>query len=290
MSATVPAGADAYIRAIWKMPLLSASEEERLARQVRLDNDRNAAEALVTSHLRLVVQAASRFRGYGFPLADLISEGTLGLMMAVSRFDPSKGFRLSTYALWWIRAAIIAYVLKNWSMVQLGPAAAQKRLFFSLKRAKEKLGIKAEGELTATDAKRLSELFGVTDQAIRQMDRRLAARDVSLHAPVRDDSNETFESMLADDRPDPEAVAAEREERTLRSRAILRAVAELPERERRIFAARHMTAMPQTLEVIGADLGISRERVRQLDNRAFHHVQQAALASMQPGPASFALN
>jgi RNA polymerase sigma-32 factor len=284
------AGSDAYIRAIWKMPLLGVAEEERLARKVQLHGDRNAADTLVTSHLKLVVQAASRYRNYGFPLADLISEGTLGLMTAVAKFDPSKGFRLSTYALWWIKAAIIGYVLKNWSMVPLGPTAAQKRLFFSLKRAKEKLGIKGEGELASEDAKRLAQLFGVTAETVRQMNRRLAGRDLSLQAAVSEDSLETFEDLLVDDQADPEELVAEREERALRSRAILRAVADLPERERRIFAARHMTSMPPTLEVIGADLGISRERVRQLDSRAFLQVQQAALATLQPGTGSVGLN
>ncbi|MCP5373216.1 MAG: RNA polymerase sigma factor RpoH [Hyphomicrobiales bacterium] len=274
-------GLGRYFREIWKYPVLDADEEYMLAVRLRDHGDVDAAHKLVTSHLRLVAKMASKFRGYGLPLADLVSEGNIGLMKAVKKFEPERGFRLATYAMWWIKAAITEYVLRSWSMVKLGTVAAQKKLFFSLRRVKSQLEIVDSGELDPDQARRLSQELKVSERDIVDMNRRLAARDYSLNAPVGNDGDESmdFQDTLVDDRPNPEALVGDREAGKLQSRLLADALAKLTERERHIFTERRLRDEPQTLEELAGQYGISRERVRQLEVRAFDKVSKAVRAA-----------
>ncbi|MHC8509265.1 MAG: RNA polymerase sigma factor RpoH [Rhodospirillales bacterium] len=284
VSASLPAvppdgGMNRYFREIWKFPILDADEEYMLAQRFRSHGDAEAAHRLVTSHLRLVAKIAMKYKGYGLPVADLVSEGNIGLMKAVKKFEPERGFRLSTYAMWWIRASITEYVLRSWSMVRMGAMSAQKKLFFSLRSMKNRLRIMDSGELTPEDAAALSTAYGgsVGAEAIAAMNRRLAARDSSLNAPVggEEDSGLSFQDMLVDGGPSPEAELAEAEEKSFRGGLLQAAVADLPERERRIFTERRLKDDPKTLEELGKVFGVSRERVRQLEVRAYDRVQTA---------------
>ena len=270
-------GLQVYLREIWKFPILSAREEYMLACRFRDHGESEAAHKLVTSHLRLVAKIAMGFRGYGLPLADLMSEGNIGLMKAVKKFEPERGFRLSTYAIWWIRAAITEYILKSWSMVKLGTVASQKKLFFSLRKLKSRLNILDGSELTPDQAKRISKAAGVSTDEVVNMNRRLAARDLSLNAPMSSDEDGgiEFQDALIDERANPERMVAEREEFGHRSALLRDAVQTLPERERRIFTERQLQDDPVTLEELGQAYGISRERVRQLEARALDKVQAA---------------
>ena len=265
-----------YFREIWSFPILEKEEEQMLALRWRDKGDTSAAHKLVTSHLRLVAKIALKYRGYGLPVADLVSEGNIGLMKAVKKFDPDLGFRLSTYAMWWIKAAITEYILKSWSMVKLGTVASQKKLFFSLRTLKSRLNILDNGELTPEQAKRISSTMGVSAEDAINMNRRLSTRDLSLNAPVssEEDSIE-FQDVLTDQHPNPEVLVAEKEEYTHRSALVRDAIKTLPDRERRIFIERQLTDEPVTLEELGQQYGISRERVRQLEARAFDKVQKA---------------
>jgi len=273
----VEGGLANYFRQIWSFPILDKEEEQMLALRWRDDGDTSAAHRLVTSHLRLVAKIAMKYRGYGLPVADLVSEGNIGLMKAVRKFDPDLGFRLSTYAMWWIKAAITEYILKSWSMVKLGTVASQKKLFFSLGKLKNRLNIADAGELTPDQAKRLSKATGVSTDDVVNMNRRLAARDLSLNAPMSNDQDGglEFQDALIDERANPERQVAEREEFGQRSALLQRAVETLPERERHIFTERQLRDDPVTLEELGQVYGISRERVRQLEARAFDKVQAA---------------
>jgi len=266
-----------YFREIWTFPLLTSEEEFVLATRWREDGDVDAAHKLVTSHLRLVAKIAMRYRGYGLPVEDLVAEGNVGLMKAVKKFEPERGFRLSTYAMWWIRAAITEYVLRSWSMVKMGTLAAQKKLFFSLRRTKAALDIADSGELEPDQVESLTEALGVPEDDVIDMNRRLAARNVSLNAPVgRDDSDGAeFQDILVDDGPSPETLTADQEEADYRGGLLRQAMAELPERERHILTERRLKDEPSTLEELGTVYGISRERVRQLEVRAFDKVQKA---------------
>jgi len=273
-------GMSQYFREVWRFPILEKEEEQMLAIRLREGGDTDAAHQLVTSHLRLVVKIAMKYRGYGLPVSDLVSEGNIGLMRAVKKFDPDMGFRLSTYAMWWIRASITEFVLKSWSLVKMGTVASQKKLFFSLRNLKAKLNILDSGELTPVQLEDLSRKLNSTTEEVAHMNRRLAVRDLSLNAPMSQDGDEgaEFQDSLVDDRVSPEQNYAEREERSHHGEILARVVAELPERERDIFTQRRLNEDPPTLEEIGVQYSISRERVRQLEARAFKRVQDAVLA------------
>ena len=274
---TVPVedGLAQYFREAWRFPILGAEEEYMLAKRWREHDDVEAAHALVTSHLRLVAKIAMNYRGYGLPVADLVSEGNIGLMKAVRKFEPDLGFRLSTYAIWWIKAAITEYVLRSWSLVKMGTVAAQKKLFFSLRRIKGQMKILDNGDLDSEQATRLAESLNVSEGEVVAMNARMSSRDLSLNAPVTKDGEATeFLDTLIDERPSPEAIVAEEEERTQRRGMLERALTTLPERERHIFVERRLKDEPSTLDVLGKVYGISRERVRQLEVRAFEKVKR----------------
>lgn len=283
-----------YLKEAWTYPVLKAAEERELAERWRDEGDVEAAHALVTSHLRLVVKIAMGYKGYGLPVSDLISEGNIGLMKAVKKFEPERGFRLSTYAMWWIKAAITEYVLRSWSMVKMGTVAAQKKLFFSLRRHKQRLGIQDAGDLTPGQAKLLSQDLDVSEDEIVNMNRRMASKDLSLNAPVGNDGESTveFQDQLLDTGASPEEVTADGEERSLHQELLYEALDDLDTRERHIFTERRLADNPVTLEELGDHYGISRERVRQLEVRAFQKVQAAvtsALAAREAdGEAAFA--
>ena len=276
----VEGGLAAYFREIWRFPVLEADEEFRLAKSWYDDGDVEAAHKLVTSHLRLVAKIAMSFRGYGLPVADLVSEGNIGLMKAVKKFEPDRGFRLSTYAMWWIRAAITEHILRSWSLVKMGTVAAQKKLFFSLRKLKSRLKIVDNGELEPAQAALLASKLNVSEREIIDMNRRMSTRDVSLNAPVSDDDAAEFQDTLVDDSPNPEVLTAEREERDYRMGLLNAAMATLPDRERHIFVERRLKDDPVTLEELGNEYGISRERVRQLEVRAFDKVKRAMAAAV----------
>tara|TARA_R110000787_G_scaffold199464_2_gene310587 strand:+ start:3603 stop:4478 length:876 start_codon:yes stop_codon:yes gene_type:complete len=272
-------GLSRYLREVWRFPILEKQVEQDLAIRLRDHGDVEAAHDLVTSHLRLVAKIAMGYKGYGLPVADLISEGNIGLMKAVKKFDPDRGFRLSTYAIWWIKASITEYVLKSWSMVKMGTVSSQKKLFFSLRRTKNQLKIIDSGELDDMQAGQISEALGASVQEVQHMNRRLHARDFSLNTPIShmEDGIE-FQETLVDEGPGPEALVGEHEELQLRSGMLKRAMAELSERERDILVRRRLSDEPLTLEQLGTHYGISRERIRQLESRAFDKVQKCVQA------------
>ena len=278
----VEGGLQNYFREVWTFPVLTPEEELRYAEQLRDEGDRQAAHKLVTSHLRLVCKIAMKFKGYGLPMADLISEGNIGLMKAVKKFEPERGFRLATYAMWWIKASITEYVLRSWSMVKLGTMAAQKKLFFSLRRVKRELEIADSGELSVDQAQQLSDHYDVSTADIVNMNRRLTFRDASLNATIGDEEGAVeFQDTLVDDRPSQEVVFGETEELDQRRAFLMQGMAQLDERERHIFEERHLSDDPKTLEQLGEHYGISRERVRQLEARAMTKVKKAALAAAE---------
>jgi len=270
-------GLSRYLNEIKQFPILSAEEEFMLAKSYAQHGESEAAHKLVTSHLRLVAKIAMQYRGYGLPVADLISEGNLGLMKAVKKFEADRGFRLSTYAMWWIKASVTEYILRSWSLVKMGSMSAQKKLFFSLRRAKRKLDIIDAQEIDPENAAKLSEQFNMPAKDIVQMDRRMTARDFSLNAPVsfaEEDSME-FLDTLEDNGPSPESIVVNAQEADVRREYLKEAMNELSDRERHIFVERRLKDDPITLEALGEQYGISRERVRQLENRAFNKVQKA---------------
>lgn len=275
----VEGGLSQYFREVWSFPILDKEEEYMLAKSWREHGDVDAAHKLVTSHLRLVAKIAMSYRGYGLPVADLVSEGNIGLMKAVKKFEPERGFRLSTYAMWWIKAAISEYVLRSWSMVKMGTMAAQKKLFFSLRKLKGKLKILDSGELTPEQVTTLSEAMEVSKNDVIDMNRRLAARDFSLNTPLSDDEGAEFLDTLVDESPSPEAETADGQEKKLRHRLLEEALDILPERERHIFIERRLKDDPVTLDELGKVYGISRERIRQLEVRAFDKVRKAVVAA-----------
>jgi RNA polymerase sigma-32 factor len=270
-------GLSQYLNDIKVFPILSADEEFMLSERYLKHGDNEAAHKLVTSHLRLVAKIAMQYRGYGLPVADLISEGNIGLMKAVKKFEPERGFRLSTYAMWWIKASVTEYVLKTWSMVKMGTMAAQKKLFFSLRKAKRQLEIIDSSEINPEQAKLLAQQFNLSEKDILHMNGRMTIRDQSLNAPVSrgEEGSMEFQDTLVDDGPSPESIVADREETDIRSDFLRLALNDLPERERDIFIERRLRDDPITLEEIGKGYGISRERVRQLENRAFDKVQKS---------------
>lgn len=267
-------GLSQYFREAWAFPILSFDEEQSLALRLRDDADVSAAHQLVTSHLRLVCKIAMGYRGYGLPVADLISEGNIGLMKAVKKFDPDRGFRLSTYAMWWIKASITEYILKSWSLVKLGTVASQKKLFFSLRNLKKRLGVNESGELTSDELERLSDATKVTPADIVQINRRMHGRDKSLNAPMSDDEGAMeFQDTLVDEGLSPEAEVAADDAQAFRHKVLGEALQQLNERERHIFTERKLKEDPVTLEELGTVYGISRERVRQLEAKAYEKIE-----------------
>ena len=262
-----------YLQDIRKFPLLTPEEELDLSRRWRSDQDTKAAHRLVTSHLRLVAKIAMGFRGYGLPLGELISEGNVGMMQAVRRFDPERGFRLATYAMWWIRAAIQEYILHSWSLVKMGTTAAQKKLFFNLRRLKGQMQAIEEGDLQPEHVAKIAHALAVTEDEVVQMNRRLSAPDHSLNAPIQADGDGEWQDWLVDDSESQETELAEREELTGRQTLLARALATLNTRERHILTERRLKDEPTTLEDLSVQYNISRERVRQIEVRAFEKLQ-----------------
>jgi RNA polymerase sigma-32 factor len=273
-----------YMQEIRKYPMLEPCEEFMLAKRWQEHADQDAAEKLVTSHLRLVARIAMGYRGYGLPIGEVISEGNVGLMQAVKRFDPDKGFRLATYAMWWIRASIQEYILRSWSLVKMGTTAAQKKLFFNLRRAKSQLQALDEGDLRPDQVKKIAHRFGVTEGDVVSMNRRLAG-DASLNAPVRADSEAgEWQDWLVDDAPSQEDTLAETQELNQRKGYLSNALSSLNDRERRIFEARRLADSPATLEDLSSEFGVSRERIRQIEVRAFEKVQKAVQDAAKGAP------
>jgi len=276
---TAEGGLSRYFQEAWKFPLLEPEEEYMLAVRYQSRGDTDAAHRLVTSHLRLVAKIAMKYKGYGLPMADLVSEGSIGLMKAVKKFEPERGFRLSTYAMWWIKAAITEHILKSWSLVKLGTVASQKKLFFSLRKIKSRLSIMDTGELTDSQAREIATMTKVSVDDVKNMNRRLSARDYSLNAKVTEDETVEFIDTLVDDRLSPEAQLGAREEHGAKGNLLYEAISALPERERAIFTERRLSDDPKTLEELGAVYGVSRERIRQLEARAFEKVKKAVLST-----------
>ena len=284
-TATLPvlngeSGLSRYLAEIRKFPMLEPQQEYMLAKRWREHDDRDAAHHLVTSHLRLVAKIAMGYRGYGLPISEVVSEGNVGLMQAVKRFEPEKGFRLATYAMWWIKAAIQEYILRSWSLVKMGTTANQKKLFFNLRKAKSKISALEEGDLRPDQVQVIAKRLGVTEQDVVDMNRRLGG-DASLNAPIRDDGESgEWQDWLVDDAPSQERILAESEESDNRHKALISALDVLNARERRIFEARRLADDPITLEELASEFGVSRERVRQIEVRAFEKVQKAVKSRM----------
>jgi RNA polymerase sigma-32 factor len=272
---TAENGLSRYLEEIRRFPMLEPQEEYMLAKSWREHGDRTAAHKLVTSHLRLVAKIAMGYRGYGLPISEVISEGNVGLMQAVKRFEPEKGFRLATYAMWWIKAAIQEYILRSWSLVKMGTTANQKKLFFNLRKAKSKISALEEGDLRPDQVQLIAKRLGVTEQDVVDMNRRLGG-DVSLNAPIREDGDSgEWQDWLVDDSTSQESRLVESEESDNRRKALGEALTVLNDRERRIFEARRLADDPITLEELADEFGVSRERVRQIEVRAFEKVQKA---------------
>ncbi len=273
---TAESGVTRYLEEIRRVPMLEPHEEYMLAKRWREHgDDRDAAHRLVTSHLRLVAKIAMGYRGYGLPISEVISEGNVGLMQAIKRFEPDKGFRLATYARWWIKAAIQEYILRSWSLVKLGTTANQKKMFFNLRKAKSKISVLDEGDMRLDQVKIIARRLGVTQTDVIYMNRRLGG-DVSLNAPIREDGDSgEWQDWLVDDISDQETRLAESEESDDRRKALGEALSALNDRERRIFEARRLAEEPITLKELADELGVSRERVRQIGACAFEKVQKA---------------
>jgi len=268
-------GLQRYLSEIRNFPMLEPEEEYMLAKRWREHEDSDAAHRLVTSHLRLVAKIAMGYRGYGLPVAEIVSEGNVGLMQAVKRFDPEKGFRLATYAMWWIKASIQEYILRSWSLVKIGTTAAQKKLFFNLRKAKGQIKAIEEGDLRPENVTQIATKLGVTEDEVISMNRRLAAPDHSLNAPLRADSEGEWQDWLVDDSPYQETLLAEQEEKEDRSALLAEGMKALNERERHILTERRLKDEPATLEDLSKEYDISRERVRQIEVRAFEKLQRA---------------
>jgi RNA polymerase sigma-32 factor len=264
-----------YLKGIQRLPMLEPQEEYMLAKRGREHGDRNAMHRLVTSHLRLVAKIAMGYRGYGLPISEVISEGNVGLMQAVKRFDPDKGFRLATCAMWWIKAAIQEYILRSWSLVKMGTTANQKKLFFNLRKAKIKISAFADGDMHPDRVKLIATRLRVAEKDVVAMNRRLAG-DASLNTSIRDESeSDEWQDWLVDETPSQERVLLESEELDNRRRALGEALTALNRRQRRIFEARRLAEQSVTLEKLAEEFGVSRERVRQIEVRAFEKVGRA---------------
>src|SRR5580658_484669 len=269
-----------YLQEIRKFPMLAPEEEYMLAKRWREHQDPDAAHRLVTSHLRLVAKIAMGYRGYGLPIGEVISEGNVGLMQAVKKFEPDKGFRLATYAMWWIRASIQEYILRSWSLVKMGTTAAQKKLFFNLRKAKSEISAFQDGDMRPEQVSHIATRLGVQNDEVISMNRRLSGPDASLNAPLRSDGESEWQDWLADDTAvSQETQVAEDEERTIRMSLLEEAMTELTDRERQILTERRLKDNPTTLEELASEYGVSRERVRQIEVRAFEKLQKAMRAA-----------
>ncbi|MEG3085852.1 RNA polymerase sigma factor RpoH [Sphingomonas sp. PB4P5] len=283
LPATVPAlGGEAslnrYLSEIKKFPILAPEQEYMLAKRFEEHGDTDAAAQLVTSHLRLVAKIAMGYRGYGLPTSELISEGNIGLMQGVKKFEADRGFRLATYAMWWIRASIQEYILRSWSLVKMGTTAAQKKLFFNLRRMKSKLDAFEDGDLTPEHLTKIATDLGVTEAEVTSMNRRMAmGGDTSLNVPMREDGDGQWQDWLQDDAPLQDTVVAEAQEADVRHEMLTSAMEDLNEREQHILTERRLTDDPKTLEELSQVYGVSRERVRQIEVRAFEKLQKAMM-------------
>ncbi|WP_419813818.1 RNA polymerase sigma factor RpoH [Glacieibacterium sp.] len=278
--ATIPAlggeaGLNRYLAEIRKFPLLAPEEEYMLARRWAEHQDPAAAARMVTSHLRLVAKIAMGYRGYGLPVAELISEGNIGLMQGVKKFDSERGFRLATYAMWWIRASIQEYILRSWSLVKIGTTAAQKKLFFNLRRLKGKIDAMEDGDMKPADVEKIATTLGVTNEEVISMNRRMSmGGDTSLNAPLREEGEGEWQDWLTDEGPLQDAIVANEQERTQRHALLVDAMDGLNDREKHILTQRRLVDEPETLEELSQQYGISRERVRQIEVRAFEKLQK----------------
>jgi RNA polymerase sigma-32 factor len=270
------AGLNRYLSEIRKFPLLAPEQEYMLAKRWEEHQDPEAAAKLVTSHLRLVAKIAMGYRGYGLPVAELISEGNIGLIQGVKKFDADKGFRLATYAMWWIRASIQEYILRSWSLVKIGTTAAQKKLFFNLRRLKGKLNAMEDGDLKPDDLAKIATTLGVTEDEVTSMNRRMSmGGDTSLNAPLREEGEGEWQDWLADTGPLQDEMLADEQERDQRHELLGAAMASLNDREKHILTQRRLIDEPETLEELSQQYGISRERVRQIEVRAFEKLSKA---------------
>ncbi|HEY3812421.1 MAG TPA: RNA polymerase sigma factor RpoH [Caulobacteraceae bacterium] len=277
---TPEGGLSRYLTEIRKFPMLTKDEEFMLAKRWQEHEDPQAAHKLVTSHLRLVAKIAMGYRGYGLPIGEVISEGNVGLMQAVKKFDPDRGFRLATYAMWWIRASIQEYILRSWSLVKMGTTAAQKKLFFNLRKAKSQISAFEEGDMRPEQVTHIATQLGVTDADVISMNRRLSGPDASLNAPLRSESESEWQDWLADDaQVSQETEVAEGQEYSLRMGLLEEAMQELTDRERHILTERRLKDDPTTLEELASQYGVSRERVRQIEVRGFEKLQKAMRAA-----------
>ena len=267
-----------YLQQIKKFPMLTEKQEINLANKWRNKGDTNAAHQLVTSHLRLVARIAMGYRGYGLPVTELISEGNIGLMQAVKKYDPDKGFRLATYAMWWIRAAIQEYVLKSWSLVKIGTTAAQKKLFFNLKKLKNQLSDYSDGNLKPHQVKEIADRLNVSEKEVTEMEGRMSGSDYSLNAVVSADSGEEWQEWLVDEDADHEIKIAENEELSKRKELLSKAIVILNDREKNIIRDRKLSEDPKTLDELSKEYKISRERIRQIEERAFQKLQVEMLS------------
>ncbi|MFL5298120.1 MAG: RNA polymerase sigma factor RpoH [Phenylobacterium sp.] len=275
-------GLSRYLSEIRKFPMLAKDEEFMLAKRWQEHEDPEAAHRLVTSHLRLVAKIAMGYRGYGLPIGEVISEGNVGLMQAVKKFDPDKGFRLATYAMWWIRASIQEYILRSWSLVKMGTTAAQKKLFFNLRKAKSEISALQEGDLHPDQVSVIATKLGVLNEEVISMNRRLSGGDASLNSPMRADSESEWQDWLADENtPSQETVVADNQEKTIRMSLLEEAMTELSDRERHILTERRLKDEPTTLEELASQYGVSRERVRQIEVRAFEKLQKSMRAAAE---------
>ena len=273
-----------YLNDIKKFPMLEAQEEYQLAKDFAETGEKSAAHKLVTSHLRLVAKIAMGYRGYGLPIGEVISEGNVGLMRAVQKFDPDRGFRLATYAMWWIRAQIQEYILRSWSLVKIGTTAAQKKLFFNLRRLKGEINAIDGGSLNAEQVSEIADRLGVDDRDVVQMEGRLSG-DQSLNAPLKagEDADTEWQDWLEDEADTPDVVVAENDERDARRQILIQAMQGLNERERDILMARRLADPPKTLEELSGEYDVSRERVRQIEARAFEKLKKAMMSQAQDG-------
>jgi RNA polymerase sigma-32 factor len=273
-------GLSRYLSEIRKFPMLAKDEEFMLAKRWQEHEDPDAAHRLVTSHLRLVAKIAMGYRGYGLPIGEVISEGNVGLMQAVKKFEPDRGFRLATYAMWWIRASIQEYILRSWSLVKMGTTAAQKKLFFNLRKAKSEISALQEGDMHPDQVSVIATKLGVLDEEVISMNRRLSGGDASLNSPMRADSESEWQDWLVDDKtPSQETVVADHQEKSLRMGLLEEAMTELTDRERHILTERRLKDEPTTLEELASQYGVSRERVRQIEVRAFEKLQKSMKAA-----------
>ena len=268
-------GLSRYLTEIRKFPMLEKEQEFMLAKRWQQDEDTDAAEQMVTSHLRLVAKIAMGYRGYGLPMAEVISEGNVGLMQAVKKFDPDKGFRLATYAMWWIRAAIQEYILRSWSLVKLGTTAAQKKLFFNLRRIKGEISALESGDLKPAQVKEIAERLNVSEKDVLSMNGRMSGSDASLNAPMGAEGDMEWQDWLTDDDPGQAETYANRQEFDSRMTLLQEAMADLSEREQHILQERRLTDEPKTLEELSEVYNVSRERIRQIEVRAFEKIQKA---------------